>query len=51
MSSRRIGIVGIGNMGSVHARILSDMGVLVGVADMDLSAAEQVAKTYKVKAF
>ncbi len=51
MSSLRIGIVGIGNMGSVHARILSDMGVLVGVADMDLSAAEQVAKTYKVKAF
>jgi len=51
MSSRRIGIVGIGNMGRVHARILSDMGVLVGVADMDLSAAEQVAKTYNVKAF
>ncbi|MHA2153056.1 MAG: Gfo/Idh/MocA family protein [Candidatus Thorarchaeota archaeon] len=50
-SSRRIGIVGTGNMGRIHARILADMGVLVGVADMDLSTAEQVAKTYKVESF
>ncbi|MHA2119546.1 MAG: Gfo/Idh/MocA family protein, partial [Candidatus Thorarchaeota archaeon] len=50
-SSRRIGIVGTGNMGRIHARILGDMGVLVGVADTDLSTAEQVAKTYNVKAF
>ncbi|MFW9925880.1 MAG: Gfo/Idh/MocA family protein [Candidatus Thorarchaeota archaeon] len=51
MSSRRIVIVGTGNMGRIHARILSDMGALAGVADMDLSTAEQVAKTYNVNAF
>ncbi|MFW9808766.1 MAG: Gfo/Idh/MocA family protein [Candidatus Thorarchaeota archaeon] len=51
MSSRRIVIVGTGNMGRIHARILSDMGALAGVTDMDLPTAEQVAKTYNVKAF
>ncbi len=50
-SSRKIGIIGAGNMGRIHARILADMGVLVGVADMDLSTAKQVADTYNVKAF
>jgi UDP-N-acetylglucosamine 3-dehydrogenase len=38
-------------MGRIHARILADMGVLVGVTDMDLSTAKKVAKTYNVKAF
>jgi len=50
-TSRRIGIVGTGNMGRIHARILADMGVLVGVADMDQSCADDVAGTYNVKAF
>ncbi|MFX1483905.1 MAG: Gfo/Idh/MocA family protein [Promethearchaeota archaeon] len=50
-SSRRIGIIGTGNMGRIHARILADMNALVGVADMNMTAAEQVAKTYNVKAF
>jgi predicted dehydrogenase len=38
-------------MGRIHARILADMGVLVGVVDMDQSCANDVADTYKVKAF
>ena len=38
-------------MGRIHARILADMGVLVGVADMDQSCADDVAGTYNVKAF
>lgn len=38
-------------MGRIHARILSDMGVLVGVADKDQKTATQVAKTYNTKAF
>lgn len=50
-TSRRIGIIGTGNMGRIHARILADMGVLVGVADMDQSCADDVAGTYNVKAF
>ena len=33
-------------MGRIHARILSDMGVLVGVADKDKATVEQVAKDH-----
>ena len=38
-------------MGRIHARILSDMGVLVGVADTDMSTAEKVAKSHNTDAF
>ena len=51
MSSRRIVIVGTGNMGRIHARILSDMGALVGVADKDKVTAEQTAKNHNTTAF
>ena len=50
-SSRRIVIVGTGNMGRIHARILSDMGVLVGVADKDKATVEQTAKSHNTIAF
>ena len=51
MRSLKIGIVGTGNMGSIHARILSDMGVLVGVADTNIETAKKVATMYNVPAF
>lgn len=38
-------------MGRIHARILADMGALVGVTDLDRTCADDVADTYKVKAF
>ena len=38
-------------MGRIHARILSDMGVLVGVADKDKATVEQVAKDHNTTAF
>lgn len=38
-------------MGRIHARILSDMGVLVGVADKDKTTVEQVAKNHNTTAF
>jgi UDP-N-acetylglucosamine 3-dehydrogenase len=43
----RLGVVGIGVMGSNHARVLSELpGVkLVGVADPDRNRCDQVAKT------
>ncbi|NHI89827.1 MAG: gfo/Idh/MocA family oxidoreductase [Candidatus Thorarchaeota archaeon] len=44
-------IVGTGNMGRIHARILSDMGVLVGVADKDNATARKVAKEHNTTAF
>lgn len=51
MTTPKIGIVGIGNMGRVHARVLSNARALAGVADVDLARAEEVAKTYGVRAF
>ncbi|MFX1602087.1 MAG: Gfo/Idh/MocA family protein [Promethearchaeota archaeon] len=47
----RIGIIGMGNMGRIHARILSGMRALVGVADTDFARAEEVAKLYDVEAY
>jgi len=38
-------------MGRIHARILSDMGVLVGVADTDKTTVRKVAKSHNTKAF
>jgi UDP-N-acetylglucosamine 3-dehydrogenase len=43
----RVGVVGVGVMGSNHARVLSDMSAieLVGVADPDVKQREFVART------
>ncbi|TFG28345.1 Gfo/Idh/MocA family oxidoreductase [Candidatus Thorarchaeota archaeon] len=38
-------------MGRIHARILNDLGVLVGVADNILDVAKKTATTYEVPAF
>jgi len=51
MSSIRIGIIGAGNMGRIHARILNDMGALVGIADNVIDVATKTAKLYDVPAF
>jgi len=50
-ASLKIGIVGTGNMGRIHARILNDIGVLVGVADSAIDTAKITADIYKVPAF
>src|SRR5580698_4448902 len=43
----KVGVVGVGVMGSNHARVFSDMGAveLVGVADPDVKQREFVART------
>lgn len=51
MTSPRIGVIGTGNMGRIHARVLSSNRVLVGVADKDFSRATDVAKSHNVQAF
>ncbi|MHA2431858.1 MAG: Gfo/Idh/MocA family protein [Candidatus Thorarchaeota archaeon] len=47
----RIGIIGTGNMGRIHARILSSMRALAGVADTDFQRAKEVAQLYDVEAY
>ena len=49
----RVGVIGVGVMGSNHARVLSELpGVkLVGVADPDRKRCEQVARTLRCAAF
>lgn len=47
----KIGIVGIGNMGRIHARILYSQRALAGLTDIDMQLANSVAKEYDVPAF
>ncbi len=49
----RVGVIGVGNMGSHHARILSDLAGarLVGVYDRGPERARAVAERYGTKAF
>src|SRR3984893_3637726 len=49
----RIGVVGVGVMGSNHARVLSELpGVkLVGVVDLDRKTREHVARNLKCAPF
>jgi predicted dehydrogenase len=49
----RIGVIGVGHLGSLHAKMLSDLpGVkLTGVHDVNTARAEKVAADYKTAAF
>jgi predicted dehydrogenase len=51
MTSLRIGIIGVGNMGGIHARILGNLRQLVAIADTDLDRANEVASKHGVEAF
>lgn len=46
----RVGVIGVGAMGQNHARVYSEIGELVGVADADIMAAERVALRFGGKA-
>ena len=48
-----VGVVGVGTMGELHARVYSELpGVrLIGVADTDLEKAKTIAHKYKCKYF
>ncbi|MFX0054489.1 MAG: Gfo/Idh/MocA family protein [Promethearchaeota archaeon] len=43
--------MGTGNMGRIHARVLSNIRALSAVADTDMKQAEEVAQMYGVDAF
>ncbi len=53
VSDLRIGVVGVGYLGSHHARILSDLpgAELVGVHDIDEAAADKAAKSGHCRVF
>ncbi|MFW9919535.1 MAG: Gfo/Idh/MocA family protein [Candidatus Thorarchaeota archaeon] len=51
MSTPRIGVIGTGNMGRIHSRVLGEMRMLAGVADINLDSAMRVGELYKVPAF
>lgn len=53
MKKPRLGVVGVGHLGSLHAQkyaAIKDID-LVGVADIDFEKAKRVARTYSTKAF
>jgi predicted dehydrogenase len=53
MSDLRMGVVGVGYLGSIHARVYSRMpGVkLIGVCDSDMARARTIAKKFRTAAF
>ena len=50
-TSPKIGIIGTGNIGQIHARVLSSLRALVGVADIDVNRAKAIGNEYGVEAF
>lgn len=52
-SPLRVGVVGVGYLGRFHARIYAEMPNIefVGVADIDVDAAESVARLYNCTAY
>lgn len=51
MSTPKIGVIGTGNMGRIHSRVLGEMRMLGGVADINLDSAKRIGDLYKVPAF
>lgn len=53
MENIRVGVVGVGHLGRVHARIYAELtgAELVGVVDSSLSAAEEIGALYGVPAY
>ena len=53
MRKIKVGIVGVGHLGSIHAKVYSKMDnvELVGVCDCNLERALEVGKKYKVRSF
>ncbi len=53
MSRPRIGVVGVGYLGSLHARVLFELNnsQFVGVYDIDRERMEKISRRYHVKAF
>jgi UDP-N-acetylglucosamine 3-dehydrogenase len=47
----RIAAIGTGGWGKNHVRVLSELGVLVAVCDLDRSRAESFSKKYGVKGY
>jgi len=49
----KVGVIGVGSMGEKHARVLSKLQdvQLIGVVDIDISRAREIASRYNCKAF
>ena len=52
MKKLRIGVVGVGHIGSNHARIYSELpnAELVAILDIDPARADEIGAKYKAKA-
>ena len=44
----RTGVIGVGSMGSNHARVYDKISKLVGVADSNASQAQKISELYGV---
>ena len=53
MNPLKVGVIGVGHLGSLHAKMYAEMPSvqLVGVVDVDRNRADQIAHEYKTTAF
>ncbi|RPI04257.1 MAG: gfo/Idh/MocA family oxidoreductase [Ignavibacteriae bacterium] len=53
MNPLKVGVIGVGHLGSLHAKMYSQISSvnLVGVYDVDTQKAQQIAAEFKVRAF
>ena len=47
----RVAVIGTGGWGKNHVRVLSEMGALVAICDVDKTRAELYSKKYGVKGY
>lgn len=47
----KVGVIGVGSMGQNHARILSEMGLLEGIADVAPAVAKSMGRRFSVEHF
>jgi len=51
MESLKTAVIGTGNMGKHHVRVLTELSDLVGIADLDIGQASALAKKYNTTAY
>ncbi|MDQ3872101.1 MAG: Gfo/Idh/MocA family oxidoreductase [Thermoproteota archaeon] len=50
-NSTKIAVIGVGGWGKNHARVLTELGCLAAICDLDLARAKEIASRYGVLAY
>jgi UDP-N-acetylglucosamine 3-dehydrogenase len=50
-NNTKIAVIGVGGWGKNHARVLTELGCLTAICDLDLARAKEIAKRYGAQAY